>query len=47
MRRAPPVLRELKDLPLRKISAELERRRLGKVPFKTVERMLVRLGLRQ
>ncbi len=41
-----PVLRELKDLPLRKISAELERLGHGKVPFKTVDRMLVRLGLR-
>jgi len=41
-----PALRELKELPLRKISAELESRGLGKVPFKTVERMLVRLGLR-
>jgi DNA invertase Pin-like site-specific DNA recombinase len=41
-----PALRELSRLPLRKISAELESRGLGKVPFKTVERMLVRLGLR-
>lgn len=41
-----PVLRELSDLSLRKISAELESRGLGRVPFKTVERMLVRLGLR-
>src|SRR6478609_7309248 len=41
-----PVLRELKDLPLRKISAEIERLGLGVVPFKTVQRMLERLGLR-
>jgi DNA invertase Pin-like site-specific DNA recombinase len=41
-----PALRELNHLSLRKISAELEHRGLGKVPFKTVERMLGRLGLR-
>lgn len=41
-----PALRELNHLPLRKISIELESRGLGKVPFKTVQRVLVRLGLR-
>ena len=39
-------MHELAHLSPQKISAEIERRGLGKVPFKTVERMLVRLGLR-
>jgi DNA invertase Pin-like site-specific DNA recombinase len=40
-----PVLRELPRLSPQKVAAEIERRGLGRVSYKTVERARVRLGL--
>jgi DNA invertase Pin-like site-specific DNA recombinase len=41
-----PVLRELADLSSRAAAAEIERRGLGKVSYKLVQRARVRLGLK-
>jgi DNA invertase Pin-like site-specific DNA recombinase len=42
-----PVLRELPRLSPQKVAAEIERRGLGRVSYKTVERARVRLGLQK
>ena len=41
-----PILRQLGNMPLRKIAIELEQRGFGKIAFKTVERAQIRLGLK-
>ena len=40
-----PVLRELSHLSSRAVAAEIERRGLGKLSYKTIARTRVRLGL--
>jgi DNA invertase Pin-like site-specific DNA recombinase len=40
-----PILRELSGLSSRAVAAEIERRGLGKVSHKLVQRVRVRLGL--
>ena len=41
-----PILRELSHLSLRAAAAEIERRGLGKISYRTIIRARIRLGLK-